>query len=59
MTKAYDDLVSTKITASTKAKLQFIKSQYLPPIGKSDYAALAHLVEQEYLRCRAALANQA
>jgi hypothetical protein len=62
MPKPSNDLVSTKITRETKNQLEFIKSQYrlaTPAQGKGDYAALAHLVELEYERCRVAFATQA
>ena len=53
MPKPNNDLVSTKITRSTKQQLQFVKAQYLfekSPLAISDYNALAHLVQQEYDR---------
>ena len=49
------DLVSTKVTRTTKSQLEFIKSQYRAQglaLAKGDYYALAPLVQAEFDRLR-------
>jgi hypothetical protein len=62
MAKKNSNLVCTRITATTKSELEFIKSTYgLDPrtkqYSKSDYAALGQLVTTEYNRCMEALST--
>jgi hypothetical protein len=56
------ELVSTKISRTTKDQLQFIKSQYRAlglDQAKGDYYALAPLVQVEFDRLVALLTQQA
>ena len=55
MPKPNNNLVSTKITDTSKIKLEFIKAYYSGMLEykdycKSDYASLEHLINNEYYR---------
>lgn len=61
MPQVSKDLISTRIKKTSKQKLEFAKAIYSKqnsPLGKSDYAILEHLIDQEYDRALSIIKNQ-